>query len=303
MEKVFISTSSFGGYDKTPVDLLNKAGLKICLNPFGRKLKEEELAIFLSDADYLIAGTEPITKTVLGLAKNLKIISRCGAGVDNIDMNAAEGQGIKVFNTPDSATLAVAELTVCLILGLLRKVFLMNRLLSAGIWQKEMGCLLTGKKVGIIGMGNIGRKVASLLRVFDCELRYYDPFVQESTLGIKCPNLQELLMWAEIVSIHVSGSQQVLGGDDIALLKKEAWLVNVSRGTTVDENALYERLKNNSIAGAAIDVFLEEPYNGPLKDLDNVIVTPHVGSYAKESRIKMEIEAVNNLIDVLKGYL
>ena len=157
--KVFISTTSFGKTDPTPLEMLKSAGLEVSLNPYGRKLSREEVMELAANSEGLIAGTELLDAEVLGKLRNLKVISRCGVGRDNIDMEATKRQGIKVFNTPDSPTIAVAELTVGLMLALLRHIPRSDRDIHTGKWQKRMGNLLQGKKVGIIGLGRIGQKV------------------------------------------------------------------------------------------------------------------------------------------------
>jgi D-3-phosphoglycerate dehydrogenase len=215
-------------------------------------------------------------------------------------MNWARRTGIKVVNTPDAPTLAVAELTIGMILNLLRKISLMDKELKNGTWKKRMGNLLKGKKVGIIGFGRIGQKVAKLLSVFECELSYHDPYLSDGLLNLDNLPLEELLGWADIVSIHACGNKTIIGEKEISLMKKGSWLINTSRGDSIDEEALYNSLKKGYLRGAAVDVFNEEPYYGKLTELDNIILTPHIGSYAVESRAEMEKEAVVNLLKELE---
>lgn len=294
--KIFISTTSFGEYDKSYLDVCRKSGISVESNPYGRKMKPEELCSLAQGAVGLIAGTEPLTADVLSKMPNLKVISRCGVGLENVDLDAAEKAGIKVFNTPDAPTRAVAELTIGLMLDILRKTSRMDSAIRSGRWEKLMGNLLYGKKVGIIGFGRIGRAVAGLLKAFDCEIAYADPFVDDGLLGLRRLSKHELLCWAEIVSIHVASKERIMSRGDIEMMKRGGWIINVSRGEAVDEVALYDSLKSGDLCGAAIDVFEQEPYKGPLAHLDNVVLTPHIGSYAKEARTRMELEAVNNLI-------
>lgn len=299
MLKIAITTTSFGEYDSSPLDLCKAKGFEVILNPYKRQIQTDELIELCRDAIGLIAGTELISEEILLKLKSVKVISRCGAGLDNVDLAAAQRLGVKVFNTPNAPTLAVAELTVGLILNLLRKINRMDNLLRAGNWEKIMGSLLYQKNVGIIGFGRIGRKVAELLKPFDCQIAYADPFVKDGLLGLRQLPLADLLKWADIVSLHVSTKNKLLGEEEIRLMKETAWLVNVSRGGVVDEGALLLHLKEKKIAGAAIDVFENEPYEGALKELDNVVLTPHVGSYAKEARSRMEMEAVENMLEGL----
>lgn len=300
MKKIAITTSTFGEYDEKPMIVLKEKGYKVEVNPYGRKLKEKEVVTFCKDAVGIIAGTEALSDVSMSSMGNLKVISRCGGGIDNVDLGAADRLGIKVFNTPDAPVLAVAELTIGLMLDLLRKVCWMDRETHIGQWQKRMGSLLQGKKVGINGFGRIGKKVAELLWPFSCEIAYTDPFAGDGLLGLRRLSLKDLLGWADIVTLHVSVHDKLIGVNEFQQMKKGAWLINTSRGGVVDESALYNYLKNGHLSGAALDVFEEEPYTGPLKELDNVILTPHIGSYARESRIEMERKAVENLLKGLR---
>ncbi|MFA5148728.1 MAG: phosphoglycerate dehydrogenase [Candidatus Omnitrophota bacterium] len=299
MKKIAITTTTFAEYDKKPVESCRERGYEVVVNPYGRKIKPEELLELAKDAVGLVAGTETIAEESLLKLKSLKVISRCGAGIDNVDVKAAGKLGIKVFNTPDAPTLAVAELTVGLILNLLRKVRRMDAAVREGKWEKLMGNLVSGKKVGLIGFGRIGRKVAGLLGPFGCEITYADPFIDDGVGGFKRLSLQEVLSRSDIVSIHVPAGGMLIGENEIGMMKKGSWLVNASRGGVVDEGALCKALKSGHLSGAALDVFAKEPYEGALKGLDNVILTPHIGSYAVESRIGMEMEAVKNLLNNL----
>jgi len=267
------------------------------------QLQNNEVLELCKDSCGIIAGTEKLDADTLEYlarsadARNsLKVISRCGTGLDNVDLDAAKLLGINVFNTPDAPTLAVAELTVGLMLDLMRKVSQMDRAIRHGQWGKKMGNLLKGKTVGIIGFGRIGRKVAALLQAFECSLRYYDINEQESGASVQRTGLMNLLETSDIVSVHVSSKKRIIGQHELRIMKKGSWLVNASRGGVVDEHALHEALSSGHLAGAALDVFESEPYTGPLTTLEQVILTPHIGSYAKESRIAMEQEAVENLL-------
>lgn len=301
MEKIVITTTSFGKYDKMPLKLLEDNGFEVALNPYERKLKKDEIVQLCKDAVGIIAGTEMLDGEVIKKLTNLKVISRCGIGLENVDLNTAKKAGIKVFNTPDAPMLAVAELTIGLILNLLRKINQMDIAVKKGKWEKLMGNLLHGKKVGIIGFGRIGKRVAELLKLFGCEIVYADPFVDDGLMGLRRLSLKELLCWADIISIHVSSKDRLLGKKEFQLMKKGTWLINVSRGEVIDEKTLFQALEKRQLSGAAIDVFEEEPYTGSLQKLDNVILTPHIGSYAEEARIQMEMQAAQNLLKGLEG--
>ncbi|MBF0553888.1 MAG: phosphoglycerate dehydrogenase [Nitrospirae bacterium] len=296
--KISITTTSFGKYDERPL-LPLRAAFEIALNPYGRKLKKEEVVELCRGSIGIIAGTEPLSADVLEALPGLKVISRCGTGLDNVDMAAAGRLGIEVFNTPDAPTRAVAELTAGLILNLLRKINEMDSSVRAGRWEKLMGNLLIGKNAGIIGFGRIGRASASLLQSLGCAIAFTDPFVEQEMPPIMRLSLHELLDFADIVIIHVSSSDIIMGAAELKMMRKGGWLINVSRGGTVDENALFDSLKSGHLSGAAIDVFRHEPYEGKLRELKNIILTPHVGSYAVESRVEMERLSAENLLQGL----
>lgn len=302
MLRILISTSSFN-IDNVDIFKCYKKKYKITFNPFGRKLTPAELLELACDANGIVAGTEAFDRSVLEKLPRLKVISRCGAGIDNIDLKTAERLGIKVYSTPDGPTLAVAELTIGLMINLLRRISLMDREIRHSVWKKRMGSLLSGRKVGIIGFGRIGRKLADLLMPFGVKIAYYDISVRFDHPQFIFKPLQDLLAWADIITVHCSVSKdtkRIIGKDELHLMKKGAYLINTSRGGLVDEEALYDSLKSGHLSGAALDVFEEEPYDGNLIGIDNVILTPHIGSYAEEARVRMERQAMKNL---LKGLM
>ena len=296
--KVLITTTTFAKYSEEPLRILKEKGIEYKLNPFGRKLTEEELMKLLDEDRYLgiIAGTEPITSKVMKANPSLKIISRVGVGLENVDLKAAKELGIKVFNTPEGVTEAVAELTVGLILNSLRGLNLCDRNIREGIWKKRMGNLFKGKTLGIIGFGRIGQKVAEISRCFDANVIFYDIAKIESDFARQV-SLDYLLENSDIISVHISGKNEVLSGNELSKTKDGVILINTSRGEAIDEDKLYEMLTAGKIAYAGLDVFESEPYKGKLAELDNVILTPHIGSYALEARMLMELAAVKNLVD------
>lgn len=300
MNRIAITTSSFAQFSDEPLRLLKEAGIEYVSNPFGRQLTEKEAIDLLSGCVGVAAGTEPLTARVMDALPHLKVISRCGAGMDNVDLKVATEKGIKVCNTPDGPTLAVAELTLAYALDLLRKITQMDREVRAGVWKKRMGNTLKGKKLGIIGFGRIGKAVASIFAPLGVEVAFNDPVVESNTY--RKMTVGELLPWVDILSLHSSktgGECSLFTTEQLLAMKQGGWFINASRGGLVDEEALYDLLRSGHLAGAAIDVFEREPYEGPLRELDNVILTPHIGSYAKESRIQMEIDTVINLIESL----
>lgn len=303
MKKILITTSSFDVSNLHHKNILHESGFEFVINPYKRRLSEEEVSLLLTkDIVGMIAGVEPLTRNVLTSAKSLKVISRCGIGLDNVDLNAASDLGIRVCNTPDAPTQAVVELTIALILNLLRNISNSNRQIREKSWKPQMGTLLAGKCVGIIGFGRIGRGVAQLMAAFGAKVFVYDTVQLVSSLNVYPMSLEALLSESDIVSLHVPITQEnyhLIGEEQIHCMKPTAYLINTSRGGLIDEQALYHALLENRLAGAGLDVFEQEPYRGPLCDLSNVIMTAHMGSYARECRIKQEKEAAINLVDAL----
>ena len=301
---VVLSVSSFAEADPRPLELLRESGVQVVENPHGRKLKEDEVSELLADADGVIAGTEPLNANVLGKASRLKAISRVGVGLDNVDLEAAEQHGIRVFNTPDAVTDAAAELAFAGMLAVLRHLQWMDAEMRTGRWSRKMGSLLRGKTVGIVGTGRVGRRVAALLAPFEPRLLAYDVQPNEAWAaesGAEYVDLGRLVSEADVITLHASGSDVLLGAGEIAAMKPDAVVVNAARGGLVDEAALADALREGRLGGAFLDTFESEPYEGPLTELDNVLLTPHAGSYAREARLMMEMEAVENLLGFLKS--
>lgn len=300
--KILISTSSYDMGSSLILDDLVQRGFEIVLNPHGRRLTEAEVAELLDDDIVgMIAGVEPLTGRVLRGAKSLKVISRAGIGMDSVDQAAAAELGILVDNTPNAPVAAVAELTVAMILDLLRKVSASDRDLRAGKWKPLMGNLLGAQTVGLIGCGRIGTATLKILQAFGASLLVCDPVYAGNEA--RRVELDELLAIADVVSLHVPYNQNthhLIDARCMALMKKGALLINTARGGLIDEAALFASLQNNHLAGAGLDTYEQEPYNGPLTALPQVVLTAHMGSYARESRSRMEREAAENLMNGLR---
>jgi D-3-phosphoglycerate dehydrogenase / 2-oxoglutarate reductase len=303
MKKILITTSSFGKNNPGILKSLSERGFDYILNPYGRKLTESEVSELIEQHQPvgMIAGVEPLTYNVLTKAKKLSVISRAGIGMDSVDLQAASDKGIVVTNTPDAPTIPVAELAMGMILSLLRRICVSHVGIRRGEWVRPMGKLLHGKTVGIIGCGRIGSYLACLLTPFDCLVLGYDPFIKQ-TKDFQLVTLEQLLSEADIVSLHIPYSQSnhhFINAQRIQRMKKGAFLINAARGGLVDEDALYQAVCSDALGGAALDCFEREPYTGHLKNLDNVLLTAHIGSYAQEGRVMMETQAVENLLKEL----
>ena len=298
--KVLLGPSTFAAQDLSPMERLAEAGCETIKNPFGRKLTKQELLELLPGVKGIIAGLETLDEEVMRKSE-LKVISRCGSGLSNVDVAAAERLGIKVFSTPQGPTSAVAELTLGAMINLLRMVSLMDRDMHEGRWTKKIGMQLESKTVVIVGFGRIGRKVASLLKPFNVRLVAVDHDPGEKIDGVEILPLDRALAEADIVTIHASGEQQIIGDNEFKLIKDGAFLLNAARGGLINENSLIHAIESGKIAGAWLDTFSVEPYNGPLTKYPQVVLTPHVGSYTLECRRSMEMEAVENLLTAFKN--
>uniref|UniRef100_UPI0040486C8F phosphoglycerate dehydrogenase n=2 Tax=Roseivirga sp. TaxID=1964215 RepID=UPI0040486C8F len=304
--KLLTTTSSFGIVDSTPLNMLEAAGFEVTLNPFGRTLTIEESLSVLEGYDALIAGTEKLNAEVLASAKSLKYLCRLGAGMDNVDFEAAKRQSIQVENTPSAHVDGVAELTLGGILSCLRGIANTHANIINGVWEKPMGGLLKGKTVGIIGLGRVGCRLVELLSPFKVKVLAFD--VHQNTdfaknNGVSFVSMDELVAASDIISIHTPftpEAKHMVNADFFAMAKKTLSLVNASRGGLVDEAALFEFLNSNPSASAYLDTFEKEPYHGPLCQLKNCTLTPHIGSYASEVRMNMEMEAAQNVINFFK---
>lgn len=300
--KVFVSTHPFSSTSPAPLELLASNCLDVALNLHGRKITMQELAAEIKDSDVLIAGTEKITEEVFKNAPNLKLIARVGVGLDGVDFELCSKYDVKVTYTPDAPTMAVAELCVGTILDLSRKITFSNNNLKKGIWDRHMGTLLYGKTVGILGMGRIGKSLIHLLSSFNVRFLVNDiaPDISFGRLyNVEFVSKAEVLEKCDIVSVNVplkKDTYDFITLNEIKKMKPYAILINTARGGIVNENDLYESLKTGLIAGAGIDVFEEEPYNGKLIELDNCILTCHMGASTIDSRTDMEIQAVEEVI-------
>jgi D-3-phosphoglycerate dehydrogenase / 2-oxoglutarate reductase len=296
--RIAIGPSSFAAEDDTPLRMLQDAGMEVVPNPFGRRLTEEEIIAHLEGIDGLIAGLEPLNRTVLESAPGLKAIARVGIGMTNVDAKAAAERGVRVSNTPDGPVRAVAELTLAALLALCRRLVPTNEALHRGEWKKSIGMGLTGAKVLLVGYGRIGRRVGELLRAFGAEVLVCDPVLDPGTLagGERLVSLEEGLPQADAVSLHASGTECILGTAELAFMKPGAFLLNSARGELVDETALVAALDAGIIGGAWFDAFWLEPYTGPLARFPQVLMTPHTGTYTAQCRLDMETAAVRNLL-------
>ncbi|MEM2725944.1 MAG: C-terminal binding protein [Candidatus Bathyarchaeia archaeon] len=274
---------------------------------------EDEVIECCSDADALLNQYAPITRRVIESLKRVRVIVRYGVGVDNVDVEAATERGIFVANVIYDIT-DVADHAVGLILSLVRKIPLANQNVKEGMWDwKGIQPIsrLKGKTVGIIGFGRIGRKVAQRLRGFEVKLIAYDPYVPADLFaehGVEKVDFETLIEEADIITIHTaltSETRHLIGERELRSMKRDAILINTSRGSVIDERVLYKALKEGWISGAGLDVLEKEPpeKDNPLLKLDNVIVTPHMAWYSRESLDEIRRIAAEEVARVLSGQI
>jgi len=284
--------------------LKEKYEVEIIYNP-----EESELVEKIKDFDGLVVRSKPkVTKKVIEAGKNLKVVGRAGVGLDNIDLEAAKERGIKVVNSPKASSESVAELVFALALALARKVAKADSSLRENKWIKKdlIGVELSGKTMGIIGYGRIGAHVAKIANGFDMKSIAYDVIINEDLAkkySVVYKTLDEVLRESDIITLHVPlmpQTKHMIGKEQFKIMKNTAILVNASRGGTIDEEALYDALKNNEIYGACLDVFENEPpFDSPLLKLDNIVFTQHLGASTKEAQRKAGIMIAEEIMKVL----
>ena len=306
--KVLITTVPFGDKNKLPLDLLDDAGIEAVINPLGKKLTEQELADMVTDFDAIIAGTEPITEYVMSRASNLKMISRVGIGLDSVDLLAAEKRGIKVSYTPDAPAPAVAELTIGLMITLLRSVHLSNLKMHQREWNRYFGRRLAETTIGVIGVGRIGRRILNRLKVFGTPRLLVNDIVIDQEIGrkfkVEWVTKDTIYKEADIITCHVpltAKTKNMIRREQLESMKADAIVINASRGGIINEADLFEVMQTGHLSGAAIDVFEQEPYAGNLCDIERCLLTSHMGSMSIDCRTRMEIEATEEAVRFLTG--
>lgn len=301
--KVLATPRSFCRADGPHLALLNEHDCQVDLRARENPLAATELRELIGGYDGAILGLDWCDAAVLARADRLRVISRNGAGVDRIDLAAASRRGVVVTNAPGANRIAVAELTIALMLALCRDLVQVAGASRRGEWPRPTGRELAGKTLGLIGLGAIGREVAHRATAFGLQVLAFDPYWPEETGGARRTELELLLRQSDVVSLHAPltpETDRLIDARRLALMKDGAVLINTARGELIDEAALLQALDSGKLAGAALDVFAEEPPAGnPLLAHDRVIVTPHIGANTKESAARANLLAAQNLLAVL----
>ncbi|MEL0239516.1 MAG: hydroxyacid dehydrogenase [Candidatus Actinomarina sp.] len=279
-----------------------------CLDISKSDSKEKDLTDHIKDSEIVvIRSATKLTKEVLDNAEKLKIIARCGVGVDNVDLEFAKSKNIFVTNSPSANLISVVELTVALIISASRKLSLADAHLKNGQWNRSefLGYELYGKTLGIVGFGKAGRLVAERMKSFGMSIVFYDPYVTDWSGSEESLELDDLLRTADVVSIHViktKDTENLISKDKLDLLKQNSIIVNTSRGGVLDEEYLLALLESEKIFGAGLDVYSNEPpenvdrYNGL-----NLVTTPHIGASTNEAQLKAGLETIENIKKILAG--
>ncbi len=306
--KILITPTSFQKNPKA-VEMVESFADEVIYNPHARPLEAGEVLALLDGVDGYIAGLDYITADVINRAPaSLKVISRYGAGVDRVDLEAARAKGIRVTNTPGTNAVAVCELAFGLMISLARAIPRLDGAVKKGEWPRSDGIELFGKTLGIIGFGAIGKNLAVRARAFGMRVIAFDPYFDAafaSQHGVVQKSLDEVIAEADFLSLHVPLTKEtryIIGADAIKRMKRGAFVINTARGGLLDEAAAADALKAGRLGGVGLDAYEAEPVtNSPLLGLKNVVMTPHTGAHTNEAIAGMGILATQNLIDVLLG--
>ena len=279
-----------------------------CVDISKSNSRDKDLANHIKDCEIVvIRSATKLSKEILDKAEKLKIIARCGVGIDNVDLDFAKSKSIFVTNSPSANLISVVELTVALIISVSRKLSLADSHLKKGEWNRSqfLGNELYGKTLGIVGFGKAGRLVAERMKSFGLSIVFYDPYVTDWNGSEESIKLDDLLRTADVVSIHViktKDTENLISKDMLDLLKPSSVIINTSRGGVLDEDYLFELLESEKIFGAGLDVYSNEPpknvdrYNGL-----NLVTTPHIGASTNEAQLKAGLETIENIKKILAG--
>lgn len=294
---------------KEAMEILEKNGYILELNPFDRTMTEDELIERIKGASALVAGSDKVTKRVLEAGSpTLKIVAKQGVGYNTIDIEAAKELGIAVTITPGANSKSVADLTMGLILNAARNISGMDRAIRNNEWYRYTGCELNNKIIGIVGMGHIGGEVAKRAYAFGMKILAYDIYPRQDFIekyNVTYVSLEKLFKQSDIITLHapaIKATENMINRDSLNLMKSTAILVNAARGELINEEDLYEALKNKKIGFAALDVYKNEPLkNSKLTELENIVFTAHAGAYTKSAIIGAGVIASEEIVRVLSG--
>jgi D-3-phosphoglycerate dehydrogenase len=308
---VLVTARAFLTSGKWAQKMLEEAGCRILTSPQPGPLPEDELLSSLSGCDAVIASSDPYTARIFEALPSLKLVARCGVGIDSVDLEAATAMGVVVTNTPGAMTEAVADHAFALLLAIARRIPEADTLMRSGDWKGVLGASVYGKTLGIIGFGQIGQAVARRATGFLMRILAYDPPLQalpppQCPLGAEYTDLENLLMQSDFISLHAPCTPDTVGlikAAQLSKMKPTAYLINTARGALVDEIALLDALERGQIAGAAIDTYQEEPLpkDHPLRRAPRCVLTPHIASQTPEAAHAMCQDCVQSVLSLLRG--
>ena len=308
MASALITTVPFGDKNRLPLEMLENSGIRYLINPHNTRLNEEQLCALVGDFEVIIAGTEKISDKVMACAPRLKLISRVGVGLDGVDLLAAKQRGIRVSYTPEAPAPAVAELTLGLMLSLLRSVHVSNTQMHQGKWQRIFGRRLAETTLGVIGVGRIGTRVLRRTRGFGTPRILVNDIAPNPELSrefkLEWVTKEQIYAEADIITLHLPLTRltkNMIRREQLLSMKRDAMIINTARGGIINEQDLHAVMSEGHLGGAAIDVFEHEPYTGPLAQIERCLLTSHMGSMSVDCRTRMEIEATDEAVRFLTG--
>jgi D-3-phosphoglycerate dehydrogenase len=305
---ITLTTKEKAQVDDLIVKSLVAKGYEVVTNYSNAMLDEEELIEKIKDVDGYIVGLEKVNERVFQAANNLKVVCKFGVGTDNIDKRAAAKFGVKVANCPGLNSNSVAELVLGIMISLVREIPQLDAQMKQGNWVSSMGTELTGKTLGIIGMGNIGKRLIQLVQGFQMKILVYDVFQDHQfaqRYGVEFAPLKRVIQEGDFLSLHLpltDDTRNLIDEAELKAMKKSAYLINTARGGIVNEDALYTALEKGELAGAAIDAFIHEPpFGSPLVKNNRLIALPHIGAATYEATERIAYYAMGNVLNVLEG--
>ena len=306
--KVLVTARTFQSMRGAPWEILEAAGLEVVTSGLDRPLSGAELRALLPGIVAVIVGMDEVSAEALEGADALRVVSMNGVGLDRIDVAAAARRGIAVTNTPGTNAESVADLTMALILALMRRLPQHDALLRLGLWKRTAGRELGGQLLGLVGLGRVGKAVAVRARSFGLALQVFDPYLDLkfcSEHEIAASDWQVVLATSDILSLHLpvtADTAEILNETTLAQMKPGAVVINTARGELIDEPALVAALASGHLGGAALDVFSHEPpIESALWKMDNVVLSPHLGGNTREAAIRTACQAARNVVGVLTG--
>jgi len=306
MPKVLVTPRSFAQYSDLPYEMLQQAGIEVIKNPIGSVMSKDDMLTHIKDVDGIIVGVDPLDKEVLE-ASSLKAISKYGVGTDNIDLDYCKANDIDVSITRNANSEAVADYAFTLLLGVARRVVEIDAACRRGDWSKKVAVDVFGKKIGVVGLGAIGRGVVARAKGFNMDVYGYDIFKDDVYLaeqGVTFADIAEMLRVCDFISLHMPltpETKDLINAENLKTAKKNLILVNTARGGIINEDDLYDALKNKQIFGAGIDAFLHEPATeSNLLELDNVVLGTHTGASTVDAVDNMSKMAAVNIIEALQ---